>query len=128
MTQVLDASAILAVLNDEPGQDYVIAALDDAVISAVNLGEVVAGLIARGKSEGQARAALRALACPVADADEEYGIDAGLLRKVTSGAGLSLGDRFCLALGRRLGAPVVTADRKWNEIAAACGVEVRQIR
>jgi ribonuclease VapC len=125
---VLDASALLAVFNGEPGADKVIAVLDEAVINSVNLAEVAAGLIANGKSQSQARAALRAIGCRVVEADEETGLDAGFLRKLTDPAGLSLGDRFCLAQGRRLGVPVLTADRQWLKIAEACEVTVDLIR
>lgn len=128
MTVVLDASALLAVLNDEPGSDRVIEVMDDAIISVVNLAEVAAGLIARGKSQSLARAALRATGCAVAEADTEVGLDAGFLRHLTKSEGLSLGDRFCLAQGRRLNAPVLTADRQWLRIAELCEVEVQLIR
>ena len=128
MTVVLDASALLALLNDEPGCERVAEALDDAVIGVVNLAEVAAGLIAKGKSEVQARAALRALACDVVGADEELALDAGFLRRMTQSKGLSLADRFCLALARRLGAAALTADRNWTSVADAVGVEVILIR
>lgn len=128
MTVVLDASALLAVFNDEPGGDRVIEVLDAAVINAVNLAEVAGGLVARGKSESQARAAIRALGCTVMEADHEMALDAGFLQKLTKTSGLSLGDRFCLAQGRRLSAPVVTADREWAKIADICEVTVELIR
>jgi ribonuclease VapC len=125
---VLDASALLAVFNDEPGADKVIAVLDEAVINSVNLAEVAAGLVAKGKSPSQARAAMRVIGCRVVEADEEMGLDAGFLRKLTDHVGLSLGDRFCLAQGRRLGAPVLTADRDWERVADICEVSVQLIR
>lgn len=128
MTVVLDASALLAVFNDEPGSDRVVDVLDDAVINVVNLAEVAAALTAKGKSESQARAAIRTLGCTVLEADHELGLDAGFLRKLTKASGLSLGDRFCLAQGRRLSAPVMTADREWTKVADACEVTVQLIR
>jgi ribonuclease VapC len=128
MTIVLDASALLAVFQDEPGAERVIEVLDEAVIGPVNLAEVAASLVAKGRSESQARAALRAIACPVAEVDEEVSLDAGFLRRMTDAAGLSLGDRFCLAHARRLGVPAMTADRSWLKIAESCRVEVTLIR
>jgi ribonuclease VapC len=128
VTVVLDASALLAVFNDEPGADRVIEVLDDSVINTVNLAEVAAALIAKGKSESQARAAIRAAGCAVVEADHELGLDAGFLRKLTKPLGLSLGDRFCLAQGRRMSAPVMTADREWVKIADVCEVSVQLIR
>jgi ribonuclease VapC len=128
VTVVLDASAVVALVGEEPGCDRAAAALDDSVIGAVNLAEVAGALAAKGKSEVQVRAALRSLELAVIEADEELAIDAGLLRRVTAPFGLSLGDRFCLALARRLRAPAVTADRAWAAIGEACDVEVRLIR
>lgn len=128
MTFVLDASAVLAALNAEPGGDRVASLLDDCVIGAVNLAEVTAGLVHHGNSAVQARAVLAALDLEVIAADGELAIDAGLLRAITDPAGLSLGDRFCFAMGRRLGAPVLTADRAWLAVGKAADVTVEMIR
>lgn len=128
MRAVLDASAVLAALLDEPGATRVGEALDAGVVSAVNLAEIAAALVRNGASDREARAVLKALALTVVPADEAMAIDAGLMRPITDRAGLSLGDRFCLALARRLGAPALTADRKWGEVAEALGVEVELIR
>lgn len=128
MRVVLDASALLAGLNGEPGADRVAAALDFAVMSAVNFAEVAGSLARGGNRPDDVRAILRALACTVMPADEEIAIDVGLMRALTDRAGLSLGDRFCLALGRRLQAPVLTADRQWALIANDVGVKVELIR
>src|SRR5687768_7520836 len=114
MTTVLDASAVLAVLLGERGAEQVEAVLDDAVIGAVNLAEVAAALVRNGNSAHQARALIAALGCAAIAADEELALEAGFLRSVTDRAGLSLGDRFCLALGRRLNCAVLTADRNWR--------------
>ena len=128
MRFVLDASALLAALNGEPGADRVAASLDAGVVSAVNFAEV-AGAIARGgNSADEVRTILAALACSVIPADEDMAVEAGLMRALTARAGLSLGDRFCLALGRRLRAPVLTADRQWALIADDVGVKVELIR
>ena len=128
MRVVLDASALLAGLNGEPGADRVAATLEDGVVSAVNFAEVAGGLARRGNSPERVRAVLAALACAVIPADEEMAVDAGLMRALTNRAGLSLGDRFCLALGRRLRAPVLTTDRQWALIADDVGVKVEVIR
>jgi len=125
---VLDASALLAGLNGEPGADRVAAALDAAVVSAVNFAEVAGALARGGNSAEEVRTVLAALACTVIPADEDMAIEAGLMRPHTDRAGLSLGDRFCLALGRRLRAPVLTADRQWARIADELGVKVELIR
>jgi ribonuclease VapC len=124
---VLDSSALLALLLEEAGAERVEAMLDGSLISVVNVAEVAATL-ARHVSTDEVKLIL-ANSGPVAvAADEETAIDAGLLRPVTDVAGLSLADRFCLALGRRLGVPVVTADRAWARVADAVAVEVLVIR
>jgi PIN domain nuclease of toxin-antitoxin system len=58
--------------------------------------------------------------------DEPQARSAARLRPVTRHAGLSLGDRACLALGDRLGCPVVTADRIWGNLDV--GVDIFVIR
>lgn len=128
MKCVLDASALLAAINGEPGGERVDDVIEMALISAVNYSEVMAGLIKFGNSEADARQILATLGCTVMAADEELAIDAGLMRASTDRAGLSLADRFCLALARRVGAMVLTSDRQWSEIADAVGVRVQQIR
>ncbi len=128
MRVILDASALLAGLNAEPGADRVAAALDNAVVSAVHFAEVAGGVARGGNSPERVRAVLATLACAVIPADEEMAVDVGLMRARTDRAGLSLGDRFCLALGRRLRAPVMTADQQWALIADEVGVKVETIR
>lgn len=128
MRVVLDASALLAALLKEPGADRVGESLDVAVISSVNLAEVAAGLVRNGAGEREARAVLKALGLTVVPADEELAIDAGFMRAIGDRVGLSLGDRFCLALARRLGSPALTTDRSWQTVAEPLGIEVELIR
>lgn len=128
MKHILDASAILAALNDEAGADRVATALPGGMVSAVNMAEVAAGLLRGGNKPVQVRAVLRALDCTVVAADEEMAIDAGLLRAITDRAGLSLADRFCFALARRLALPILTTDRQWAEVASDAEVLVELIR
>ena len=113
---VLDASAILARVLDEPGREIVVAVIDGASVSAVNLAEVAQRLIDLGGDDLGVTATIRALSCEVVGFDEELALQAGLLRRATKAKGLSLGDRACLALGKRLGLPVYTADRAWAEL------------
>ena len=123
---VLDSSALLAVINDEPGAERVVATLDDAVVSAVNHAEVVTKLVEFGLGPGLARRALLRMGVRVVD----FGIDladrTGELRARTRELGLSLGDRACLALAQRERRVAVTADHKWG--AVDIGVDVQLIR
>jgi PIN domain nuclease of toxin-antitoxin system len=123
---VLDASAILVLLNDEPGAAVVAEALEEGVVSAVNLSEVVAKLLEAGVPRGEAENALGGLGLEVHAFDEGAAWAAGGLRAGTKKAGLSLGDRACLALARDLGIPALTADTAWAKVSAS--VEVRLLR
>jgi PIN domain nuclease of toxin-antitoxin system len=123
---VLDSSALLAVMNTEPGADAVIAAMADAVISTVNVAEVVSKLVERGATLDHVRTSLRAFDLMIADFDLPLAEAAGELRRNTRRAGLSIGDRACLALARREAAPALTTDRAWAGLDL--GIEIRVIR
>ncbi len=122
---VLDASAVLAVLHGEAGAEEVERRLEDAgagaFMGAVNLSEVVAKLAERGVPGDEIREAIGSLALNIAAFDEETAYLAGMLRAETRERGLSLGDRACVALGRRVDAPVLTMERAWEGLG---GVEV----
>lgn len=125
---VLDASALLALLKEEPGSARVVEVLAEARISAVNLAEVVSHFIHAGMPPHEVDAMLRPLPVTVVVADAGLATVAGRLRAQTSVAGLSLGDRFCLALALRDGLPAMTADKQWRVIADTVGVQVVVIR
>lgn len=123
---VLDASALLAVLNDEEGADAVLAVLSDAIVSAVNYAEVVGKLVERGGAEAQVDAIFDLIGVTIVAFDIDQARRTGALRAPTTKLGLSLGDRACLALAEREGAPAYTADQKWN--GAVAGIDIRLIR
>lgn len=123
---VLDASALLALLNQEPGTEVWSTVIAGSPISAVNLSEVVAKLADAGMPEAEIRDALEPLQLEVVDFDAEAAYRAGILRPPTRGFGLSLGDRACLALARQVNLPALTADEAWEELRI--GVEIRALR
>ena len=123
---VADASAILALLKQEPLGQFEPRRLFRATISAVNLSEVLERLCSGGLDQLEAEEAVAALDLRVADFDEPQARLAAYLRPQTRQAGLSLSDRACLALGRHLGYPVITADRAWARVEG--GVEIVLIR
>jgi PIN domain nuclease of toxin-antitoxin system len=126
MTEVvLDASAVLAMMLDEPGGDRVAALLPSARISVANLAEV-AQRLSVGWSDDLVLSTLSSLPCKMVDLNERMALRAGLLRAPTRARGLSLGDRTCLALAEQEGLPTVTADRAWASLDL--GVEVVLIR
>lgn len=123
---VIDASALLALLNDEPGADVVAEALPQGVISAVNISEVVAKLCDAGMPEKAIHQALQPLGMEIVPFDEEQAYQAGLLRTSTQDFGISLGDRACLSLAKKLGIDALTADRAWANLSV--GVTIKVIR
>ena len=125
MTVVLDASALLAYLQDEPGGEAIEEVLAEAVISSVNWAEVVQKSVAVGVVVEGMREDLEALGLEVVPFTSEDGEMAGQLWLQTRQAGLSLGDslrdgiaeRACLSLGMRLDVPVLTSDSLRDGIA-----------
>lgn len=125
---VLDASALLALLLDEPGADRVKAVLIGASMNVVNLAEVVGHYSRLGAAREAVERLLAPLPIRLLPADEGLSYEAGMLRMVTATQGLSLGDRYCLALARREGLPALTAERRWPRVAPVIGVDVELIR
>jgi PIN domain nuclease of toxin-antitoxin system len=125
---VLDASALLALLRQEPGAEKVREVLSDAAMSAVNLAEVAGYLARNGATLAEIAEALSPLPIERIPFGEEDAYDTAMLMTATRSAGLSLGDRACLALAKRLGLPALTADRNWSSVASAVGVRVTVIR
>lgn len=123
---VLDASAILAWINEEPGSDKVDRVLNDGVVSTVNLSEAGAILIDRGVPEDQVEYAVD-LGVKVIAFDHKQAIAASRLRVLTKPYGLSLGDRCCLAVGWILKLPILTADLQWKNVKVE-GIKIRFIR
>ena len=124
---VLDASALLAVLNREPGAERLTPQLLSAATSStVNLAEVQGKLVSRGIKPDEAWEAARSPIREAAVFTGEQAKIAGSLIAQTSSFGLSLGDRACLALGIALKAPVYTADRSWKNLKL--GVRIHLVR
>jgi len=128
MSVVLDASAIIAMLKGEAGATKVAGAIADARVSSVNYAEVVSHFVHAGMPEREVDAMLDPLPMTIVPADKAMAQVAGRLRATTASAGLSLGDRFCLALALRDGLPAWTSDRHWTTIADAVAVKVVTIR
>jgi ribonuclease VapC len=128
-TSVLDASALLAYLNDELGADVVEdALLRGSVISAVNLAEVLSKLAEVGEdpqdvTENLKRRGLLGGNLVVSPFHEEDAVMIARLHRSTKIHGLSLGDRACLGLALRLKVPALTADRAWSRLKVVVKVE-----
>ena len=131
-SSVLDASALLAYLRDETGADHVADAIaDGATISTANLAEVLSRVAVHGADPRRVARQLadRGLldgAVAVEPLTTEDAVEIARLRPLTRDRGLSLGDRACLALAKRLDVPAVTADTAWSSLDLS--VELRRIR
>ena len=121
---VLDASAVLAWLQAEPGEAIVDPLLGEAAISAPNWSEVLQKAAQKGRDARETGELLKALGLEVvALTEDDAALAAALWFEAPS---LSLADRCCLALARRLGVRAVTADATWQDLAI--GVEILPIR
>ena len=127
---ILDASAVLAFLQGEPGDDIVRLALqaDNCIVTAANHAEIIAKVLDRGADADAIKAVITQLGYKVIDVSAQDGECAGWMREQTRAIGLSLGDRLCLAVAQRLKAVVLTADRPWLAVAQPFGIDIRCIR
>jgi len=124
---VLDASAILAVVFQEPGAEKLTdEILDDAVASTVNLAEVQAKLVKKGYDTEVAWSDALLLETAPEPFTADQAKTAGSLIAKTAKYGLSLGDRSCLALAIALKAPVYTTEKAWKDLKV--GVPIHVIR
>ena len=127
MTTLLDASALLAVLNQEAGADEVEVVLEDAAMSTVNIAEVASKLDELKWAPDQVAETLSDLQLEVIPFDTDAALLSGQLRKATKKYGLSLGDRACLASALITKYTVLTADKTWNKLKIR-GLKIRCIR
>ena len=122
MTAVVDASAVLAWLQDEPGADAAEPMLMNGVIGAANWSEVLQKSRQHGVEPDAVAMLLTSFGLDVADVtSDDAEVAAGMWR---SGTGLSLADRLCMALGLRLGVAVATADSRWASVSSGPRVTV----
>jgi ribonuclease VapC len=123
---VLDASALIALLGNEPGAEKVMAVLGESCISSVNLAEILGKMSEYKESLEAVSRQIERLDIMVIPFDTEQAKIAASFWKVTRPAGLSLGDRACLALAKKLSLPAYTTDKEW--LKCDIGVKVVKIR
>lgn len=124
---VLDSSAVLAYLQNEPGSEIVEPILlGKSLVSAVNLAEIVSKLRDGGMPEPVIKELLAGLSLTIVPFDADSALATGLLIASTKSLGLSLGDRACISLGITRHLPVLTTDRIWARLSLP--VEIRTIR
>ena len=125
---VFDASALLALTRQEPGAAVVAQKLSRGHISAVNASEFVQKIKQYGDDGVKTFKTLEQLGLMLHPVNREDAYEAALLYTAGKPHGLSLADRTCLALARRLAAEVITADKVWIKLAEELGLEIRLIR
>lgn len=123
---VLDASALLAAIREEPGGEHVRSIARHATVSALNHAEVVAFLVRSGRRPETLRDLRVQIGYRIVAFDETQALECGRLQRFTHHLRLSLSDRACLALAKVGGHEVLTADRTWTKLQI--GVTIRAIR
>jgi ribonuclease VapC len=113
---VMDSTALIAVVYQEPGYERVVEILDKSAISAVNLAEIINKLILRGSPAEAVRHALLKLELTVEDWTDDLAYRSAEFTRFNKSHGLSLGDRACLTLAKQLHATAVTSDRTWRRM------------
>ncbi len=116
---VFDTSALLAWILREPGASFVEAQFcEKCAISAVNLTELATKLIDLRivESSDVVKQRLERLDIMIVSYDDEQAIEAASLRESSRKLGLSLGDRACIALAKKLNARVLTTDKAWLKL------------
>lgn len=125
---VLDASALIALFAGEPGHEIVASRLERAAITTVNIAEVGDFVLRHGGNLRDLDESIGKLEIAILTPDYALALEASALLPPTRSAGLSLADRFCIALARRMDRPALTSDRAWATIADAVSVQVTLIR
>jgi ribonuclease VapC len=124
LAHILDSSIILAIIHGETGQEKALSLALNAVMSAVNVAEVVTKCIEQDYPEEAALQVIQSCGIRIVPLDEATAVLAGQLRRNARKGVLSLGDRCCLALAMREKATAVTADRVWPTLGLPCQIEL----
>jgi ribonuclease VapC len=125
---IIDASALLVFLLSEPGKDRVAdALLDGATMATVNFAEVAAKYVVHG-GKARAETLLRRLPVALVPMDEDLALQSAIMADLTWPVSLPLGDRVCLALGQRTEKRILTADRRWPDLARKIGAQIELVR
>ncbi len=121
---VLDSSVLVAIFKDEQFEGDVLDVIEGAVISAANFAEVWTVLYDLGLTDAPSVDTVFSLLSRIEPFTTSQARLAADLRPLTKHAGLSLGDRACLALALEIGAEVYTADRQWTRVDAGCPIHL----
>lgn len=125
---VLDASAVLAFINQEAGASDVEDVLHRSVISTINLTEVFSKLVREGMDVEETRSLLSACCPHAVSVDRDQAETAAVIHAATARKNVSYADSVCLALGACRNLPIVTADKKWKTLDLGMNVELKFLR
>jgi ribonuclease VapC len=123
---VLDSSALIALLRGEKGGEAVALRLEGSHLSSANLAETLTKATEWVRDPVEVLKEIKQLPMRIVPVSEAQALTAALLRPLTRSAGLSLGDRLCLALALSLGCPALSAESAW--VGLPHNVEVELIR
>jgi ribonuclease VapC len=115
---VIDASALIALFFNEPGATDVLKHVRNSMglVSIVNYCEVLTELYETGFPVKEFDTVFDGMPLTLVDINKEISRYAAALRPSTRHAGLSLGDRYCLACAYYYRGTALTADRAWNTV------------
>lgn len=120
---ILDASALLALINQEKGKELVEKLLPVSVMSSVNVAEVVGEICLKLNIDSKdCESMVSTLVNKIVDFDLNQAVLAGELKRTTSKYGLSLGDRACVGLGLSMNLPIYTSDTIWSKLDMKCKI------
>ena len=126
---VVDASALLAVANNEPYTPELPTLFANSIITTFNLAEAVSKMIIQDNADPASTwSYLGNFIQNHYPLDDELSYEAIMITKLTKPLGLSLGDRYCLALGKILACPVYTADKAWKKLERSLNIKINLIR
>ena len=125
---VLDSSVILAAILGEPGGDLVFDQIEEALVGTVNVAEVYTYAAVNNFPTDAIDAFFSDTGIEIISHSFDQAIVTGKMAAITRKAGLSLGDRSCLALAQQMRADVLTADRPWLIFAGELGLTIRLLR
>ena len=124
---ILDASALLALIQEETGAEIIKPLLKFSVMSAVNVTETLSVLQRTNISPEEGLTLITDIVPTIVPFDLEQAEQVAKLHPLVQPQGLSLADRACIALGIKLQIPIYTADRIWDELKLD-NIDIRLIR
>ena len=124
---VLDASALLALIQDEPGANVIKPLLKNAVMSTINVVECLTVLQRFEMLPSEGYCLIQEIIQKIVSFEPYHIQKCAELQSVTKSKGLSLGDRACITLGLHLNLPIYTADKIWSELTVE-GADIHIIR